>query len=52
MRYKFGDWVITKDNQIGVITQVHEFTRQYFVAFLKGGRLYDENEVIEWHGCW
>jgi len=52
MLYSFGDWVLTKDNKIGIITVVHQFTRQYFVAFKEGGRLYEENEVVEWSGVW
>lgn len=52
MQHKFGSIVTTKDNKIGIVTQVHQFTRQYFVTFPDGGRLYDENEVLEWHGCW
>lgn len=52
MQFKFGDCVITNDGKIGIITQVHKFTKQYFVSFQEGGKLYDENEVKEWHGAW
>lgn len=51
MTFKFGDSVITSDNRIGIVIQVHEFTRQYFVSFPSGGRLYNENEITSWHGC-
>lgn len=52
MQYKFGNIVKTHDNKIGIITQIHQFTKEYFVMFPDGGRLYNEDEVIEWHGCW
>lgn len=52
MKYKFGDSVITLDGQIGIVTIVHQFTQEYFVAFPKGGRLFKEDELKEWHGCW
>ena len=50
MKYKYGDSVITQDGKTGIVTQVHEYTNQYFVALKNGGRLYDEDELIEWNG--
>lgn len=52
MLYTFGTWVITNDNHIGIITQVQENTQCYFVSFKDGGKIYNEDEVIEWHGAW
>jgi len=52
MKYKFGDCVITKDGKIGIVVELHEFTKQYFVKFQSGGCMYDEDELMEWHGCW
>jgi len=51
MKYKFGDWVITVDNKIGMVRQ-HIYADEYFVIFEKGGMVYKESELKEWHGAW
>jgi len=53
MNYKFGTWVITSDNTIGIIVEIRKETLDYFVKFSNGnGKLYTEQQLKEWHGCW
>jgi hypothetical protein len=53
MKYKFGDWIITNDNQVGIVVEVRLESKDYFIKFQNGsGKLYFENEIKEWHGCW
>ena len=52
MKYKFGDWVITKDNLIGIVVEIYTFDNTYFVKLNNGnGMLYKEDQLTEWHGA-
>ena len=53
MKYKFGDWVITNNGDIGIVVEIYTYDQRYFVKLTNGdGRLYFENELTEWHGAW
>lgn len=49
--YNYGDWVITKNGKVGVITQVLP-ENEYFVSFENYGKIMRVDEIVEWHGAW
>lgn len=50
MEYKLEDWVITKNNDIGIIDRI---CFDGYIVKLNNGKygFYTDNQLTEWHGC-
>lgn len=50
--FNIGSCVMTFNNEIGIIVDYNEASKKYLVKIKDTIKLYNEEQIIEWHGAW